>query len=1365
MLRAPSGEQRDPCHSCIQVVMEELLRREGLLVVVSGFLTCVFIGCSGNSSSTPSAPPATARNPLPSVVSIDPSSILAGSAAQTVTLTGGGFIGKSVVAIGGTAVTTTYVNAKLLTAVLPASAIAADGTVSVTVTNPAPGGGTSLAEPWTLAIPTPVMASLSPQAVPQGAPATITVTGTGFEANSVAQWNGSTRPTTFVNGTTLTVALTAQDASNFGLGQITVTNPGGLITTPLDLAILANMPTILSVSPSTVTAYTGSTVPQQVLISGSGFASNATVQVNGTSVPIASQNSGNIAVTVAANYFASAGSVSLVVSNPGSPVVQSNVGVISVTGASSPAFTLAPDSAPAGSPDTVITLSGTGFYPDSIVNWNSTPLVTTYANPSSVTAVVPAGLLATFANASISVTTPENTGQNPAPQPFTTYLALTVNDIAYNPVDGLIYASIPGSVGQGLGNSVLGIDPSSGVIERNIFVGSEPNRIAISTDGTELFVALDGASAIRPVSLLSYAAGTQFNITAATTVAGLAAVPGQTNSIAVLDSSGIVTLYDSGVARAQTSSGPEGSFGDSGASMPISYGSSASTLYVLEDALYQLSVGTGGVTAATPLSTPLSAYSSLQYDDGRIYTSGGTVLDAISGTQVGQFSADGSQSSSPAAVSGPIVSDSVLGKAFILPTGLFSAGEILAFDEKSFDPTGSVAFGGLENQSSTPADLVRWGQDGLAFHVGSQLYVLHSSIVKDTSTEAADLKATIQAPATATTGSTMTYQFKVANLGEAAAQGAVLNITLPAAVIPGAISGNQGSCSGTSILYCDLGSIAAGGSVTISVAAVPTVSGVIAATAVVSSTSYDPAAANNQATASTSITGSLYSQSPNITQISPSLLPAGSGSFTLDVDGIGFSTASTVLWNGTALPTSFISSGQLTASVDASQVRNYGYGLVSVSTAAPGGGSSTALPLSVYTLLDVPANAISFDPFTRKIYAALPSTSTTLMGNSIVTIDPISASIGTPVQVGSEPNVLSETSDGQYLYVGISGAESLARFNLPAQSVDATIPIEFQDSGQANVTSQMTAVSVATIPGSDTSVAIETAQNGIGVFDMAGSSGTFRQNFSQPGSGDSPVFSDATHFYASSNGSFFRYTVDAQGVTAVDATAFNGLNGSSNSIGLNGGVVYGAGGGIINPLKPAEYGMLPFGSDAYGYPLIGNGIIPDTQQSRAFATPLDASGSYTFLQRFDTRHFTAEQQLQLPVSPVAPVTGVRCGQDGLALLLPGSAIDGSSQVMLIRGPFILPAEASVQAVPALTHTDRATIAAGSGNLYLTVIGSAFLPGAVVLWNGSPRSTTYVDAAHLSAAIAAADVRTAATIQLASRNPGSPVSNALQISVR
>ena len=54
----------------------------------------------------------------------------------------------------------------------------------------------------------------------------MTVKGTGFTPNSVVQWNGEDRPTTFVSATTLTAAIPGSDILEVGNFPITVYDPG-----------------------------------------------------------------------------------------------------------------------------------------------------------------------------------------------------------------------------------------------------------------------------------------------------------------------------------------------------------------------------------------------------------------------------------------------------------------------------------------------------------------------------------------------------------------------------------------------------------------------------------------------------------------------------------------------------------------------------------------------------------------------------------------------------------------------------------------------------------------------------------------------------------------------------------------------------------------------------------------------------------------------------------------------------------------------------------------------------------------------------------------------------------------------------------
>ena len=76
---------------------------------------------------------------------------------------------------------------------------------------------------------TPQITALDPGSAAPGGPAfTLTVTGSGFVAGSVVNWNGSPRPTTFVSSTQLTASIAAADIASPGSATITVVNPGSV---------------------------------------------------------------------------------------------------------------------------------------------------------------------------------------------------------------------------------------------------------------------------------------------------------------------------------------------------------------------------------------------------------------------------------------------------------------------------------------------------------------------------------------------------------------------------------------------------------------------------------------------------------------------------------------------------------------------------------------------------------------------------------------------------------------------------------------------------------------------------------------------------------------------------------------------------------------------------------------------------------------------------------------------------------------------------------------------------------------------------------------------------------------------------------
>ncbi len=108
------------------------------------------------------------------------------------------------------------------------------------VVTPAPGGGTTNALTFMVVNPVPVLTSIDPSSVLPGTRAlTLSLTGSDFISASVVQWNGSTRPTTFVSATQLQAAIPAADIAVPGAANVTVFNPspGGGTSSAISLVI------------------------------------------------------------------------------------------------------------------------------------------------------------------------------------------------------------------------------------------------------------------------------------------------------------------------------------------------------------------------------------------------------------------------------------------------------------------------------------------------------------------------------------------------------------------------------------------------------------------------------------------------------------------------------------------------------------------------------------------------------------------------------------------------------------------------------------------------------------------------------------------------------------------------------------------------------------------------------------------------------------------------------------------------------------------------------------------------------------------------------------------------------------------------
>src|SRR4029077_15794273 len=114
---------------------------------------------------------------------------------------------------------------------------------------------------------------------------------------------------------------------------------------------------------------------------------------------------------------------------------------------------------------------------------------------------------------------------------------------------------------------------------------------------------------------------------------------------------------------------------------------------------------------------------------------------------------------------------------------------------------------------------------------------------------------------------------------------------------------------------------------------------------------------------------------------------AGDGAFTLTVNGSNFNSNSIVRFNGGNRSTTFVSSGQLTAQITAADIQAAGLFPITVFNPAPGGGSSSAVNLTVNNPVPAVIEILPASKTARDAAFVLTVNGTNFNGSSIVRIN------------------------------------------------------------------------------------------------------------------------------------------------------------------------------------------------------------------------------------------------------------------------------------------------------------------------------------------------------------------------------------------
>ena len=170
-----------------------------------------------------------------------------------------------------------------------------------------------------------------------------------------------------------------------------------------------------------------------------------------------------------------------------------------------------------------------------------------------------------------------------------------------------------------------------------------------------------------------------------------------------------VAVYDDGIKRPQDT----GFIGSTG----IAFSNSASTLYGVGESFHTMAVNAGGVTVTNSASQLVSPYD-IKFDSGRIYAVAGEVVEPVSRTLAGRFTIPGTYANP---YDRSVVPDPTLDRVFILTSEL-PAAVIYAFNRSNFTLVGSLRIPGIAG--FTVGTLVRWGDDGLTFRSGNQVFLI-----------------------------------------------------------------------------------------------------------------------------------------------------------------------------------------------------------------------------------------------------------------------------------------------------------------------------------------------------------------------------------------------------------------------------------------------------------------------------------------------------------------------------------------------------------------------------------------------------------------------------------------------------------------
>jgi hypothetical protein len=458
------------------------------------------------------------------------------------------------------------------------------------------------------------------------------------------------------------------------------------------------------------------------------------------------------------------GTLTVASDDPVHPQVVLNLSGVGVTAFPVPTLTsMGRTTAAIGTTNLTIFLVGAGFFPTSVVHVAGQAQKTTFGGANSLSFAVDPALLGAMGELPVTVVNPAPGGGESAPLTLTVYRRLNLNPsfVVSVPSRKLLYASIPASATANP-NTVIPIDPETGATQTPIPVGNDPRALAVSDDGSFLFVGVQGEQLIKRINLSTGQIDRTFAYPPSSFLlsrpfsATMQTVPGSPKSLLAYFADnnsfgGVMELFNDG---GLVSSVPDltqftigvnvsgFAFTDAGTaySLPFTLASPFFNVFTIDAAGLHFTPVTGSNVGGNS-TTGLSLIS----DGTLLYTKAGQVWDPVAKTQVGSFPVTAINPTSFPNLH-DMVMETAAGQFFMVADGTSSL-TVTAYDLKTLAVTGTVNF--TELNDPTPQSLVRWGSTGFGFltrnatFTGEDLILFRSGLSKNPTAPAVTLSGSI----------------------------------------------------------------------------------------------------------------------------------------------------------------------------------------------------------------------------------------------------------------------------------------------------------------------------------------------------------------------------------------------------------------------------------------------------------------------------------------------------------------------------------------------------------------------------------------------------------------------------------------------